>query len=93
MESILQKEKRCYICGTTFNLHLHHVFAGSRRKLSDQDGCVCYLCMQHHIGTYGVHNFPKLDKELKQKCERAWLKRYRKSVEEFIERYGKNYLP
>ena len=92
-ESILQKNKECYICKRTDNLHLHHVFYGTaNRKLSDEDGCTCYFCLEHHTGDHGVHFNPDLDKKLKKECQLAWMRSNEKSVEEFRWRYGKNYL-
>lgn len=32
MKSILQKEKKCWLCGSTLNLHRHHVFGGSANR-------------------------------------------------------------
>lgn len=92
IDSILSNNKECYICGSTINLHRHHVFFGrANRRLSDEDGCVVYLCQAHHTGAYGVHNNRKLDLILKAKCEAEWLKRYG-DKKDFIKRYGKNYL-
>lgn len=92
-KSILQNDKKCYVCGTTLNLHLHHIYYGTaNRKLSDADGCVVYLCLHHHTGAAGVHNNRKLDLYLKCRCERAYLNKYNKTVEDFIQRYGRNYL-
>lgn len=92
-KSILQDEKECYICHTTANLHLHHVYFGiGNRKLSDQDGCVVYLCMNHHTGAQGVHTHRKLDLELKRTMQTCWMNLYGKTVTDFIQRYGKNYL-
>ena len=49
MKSIIQDGKECYLCGTTINLHLHHVFFGTyRRKQSDDYGVTVYLCQKHH---------------------------------------------
>lgn len=93
VKSIIQNEKACYICGTTQNLHLHHIFFGSaNRRLSDADGCVVYLCQRHHTGAAGVHGNRKIDLSLKTKCEKAWLEHYGKTIEDFIKRYGRNYL-
>ena len=93
VKSILQRNKACYVCGTTLNLHLHHIYYGTaNRKLSDEDGCVVYLCQRHHTGAAGVHTNRKIDLTLKTKCELAWLKEYDKTIEDFIERYGRNYL-
>lgn len=93
VKSLLQRNKACYICGTTLNLHLHHIFYGTaNRSLSDADGCVVYLCQAHHTGARGVHFNKKLDLSLKMKCEQAYLKHYNKTIDDFIQRYGKNYL-
>lgn len=92
-KSLLQTEKECYVCGTTQGLHYHHIFYGTaNRRLSDEDGCGVYLCQRHHTGAAGVHFNRKADLTLKERCERAWLEYYNKTIEDFIERYGKNYL-
>ena len=91
--SILQRNKACYVCGTTLNLHLHHIFYGTgNRKLSDKDGCVIYLCHAHHTGGQGVHFDRRLDLTIKAKCQIEWQRQYGKTTEDFIKRYGKNYL-
>ena len=93
VKSLLQRNKACYVCGTTLNLHLHHIFYGTaNRSLSDKDGCVVYLCVDHHTGTTGVHHNQKLNITLKQKCQIAWQEQNNKTVEDFIDRYGKSYI-
>lgn len=90
MKSILSNEKKCYICGTEQNLHLHHIYAGSNRKVSDKNGFWVYLCMNHHTGDYGVHNNPDSNKWLKQTCQRKFEET--RSRAEFITLIGKNYV-
>lgn len=81
------------MCGTTLNLHVHHVFYGTaNRRLSDEDGCVVYLCQRHHTGEQGIHNNHKADKTLKAKCQIEYMRQNNKTLEEFIARYGKNFL-
>lgn len=93
VKSILQRNKACYICGTTLNLHLHHIFYGTaNRKKSDADGCIIYLCQRHHTGAAGVHFNKDLDLKIKSRCQEAYLKTYNKTIEDFIARYGRNYL-
>lgn len=92
MKSILQTEKECYVCKTTQSLQLHHIFFGRNRKRADKEGCTCYLCQYHHTGSGGVHNNRELDLKLKKLCEARWLEYYSKGIDDFIERYGKNYL-
>lgn len=91
--SILQKEKQCLICGTMQNIHTHEVFFGRNRQKAIDDGCCVYLCGKHHNqSNYGVHFNRELDLSLKKVMENAWLKYYNKSIDEFITRYGRNYL-
>lgn len=91
--SLIQKDKRCIVCGTTLNIHTHEVFFGKNRKKSIEDGCCVYLCGKHHNqSNEGVHFNHDLDLKLKIAMEKAWLKKYDKAIEDFIERYGKNYL-
>jgi len=93
VRSLLQQTETCYICGTTLNLHLHHIYYGTaNRKLSDADGCVVYLCQRHHTGAQGVHFNRKIDLTLKARCQIAWQKYYNKTTEDFIARYGRNYI-
>lgn len=94
MKSIIQDKKECFICGKTTNLHNHHILFGKNRKKADEDGLTVYLCYGHHEGTNGVHgkNGHDLDIYLKTIAENEYLKTYRKNVDDFIERYGKNYL-
>ena len=91
--SILQDEKRCYICNTTQNIHIHEVYFGKNRKKSIEDGCCVYLCGKHHNQSNdGVHFNHSLDQKLKKKMESQWLKHYNKTLEDFIKKYGRNYL-
>ena len=95
MKSIIQKEKRCFCCYTTNNLEEHHIFFGTaNRKLSEQDGLKVWLCLYHHKGTTGVHGRDghTLDKYLKSIAQIAYMQYYKKTEEDFIKRYGKNYL-
>lgn len=75
-------------------MHKHHVFYGTaNRRKSEEDGCWVWLCAKHHnMSDEGVHFDKKLDLELKIVVELMWLEYYSKTIEDFIKRYGKNYL-
>ena len=95
MESIISTERRCHVCGREDDLALHHIFYGvSNRKKSDEDGLTCYLCWECHQGRWGVHGYDgyDLNTSLKREAQRAWMKHYGKTVEDFIARYGKSYI-
>ena len=89
--SIIQQDKRCYVCGTTQNLHLHHTIFGKNRKKADEDKLTVYLCYEHHEGTNGVHgkNGHELDMKLKRLSVKVWCEYYGKTEEEFRMRYGR----
>ena len=91
--SIIQKEARCYVCGTSQNIHIHEVFFGKNRQISIEDGCCVYLCGRHHNQSNdGVHFNHDLDLQLKRTMEDKWLEYYDKTIEDFIRRYGRNFL-
>ncbi len=92
MKSIIQDTKECYFCGRTNDLELHHIFMGQKhRGLADEDGLVVWLCANHHrISNNSVH----LNKEMRLTLQILGQKKYLEthSMEEWMERYGKNYI-
>lgn len=95
IKSVLQKEKVCYICGTTRNLEGHHVFSGSaNRKRSDKRGLVVWLCdVDHRIGKSSVHNNPNgpVDLYLKTTAQRHY-EEHIGSREQFRQEFGKSFI-
>ena len=89
--SLISKSKCCYVCGTTQNIHLHHIYMGANRNNSDKIGAWVYLCANHHNGSSaGVHYNHKLDQELKMKAQEEYEKTH--SREEFMKIIKRNYL-
>lgn len=94
-KSIVSNREYCYICEmykglTVRGTELHHMCHGQgRRKLADADGLTVRLCHTCHtlLHDHGVH-----DRDLQQIAERTYLEHYNKTVDDFIARYGKNYL-
>ena len=92
MESILQDNKECYVCGTTCNLHDHHIVYGtSNRKQSEKYGLKVWLCMEHHTGSAGVHFNKDLDLHLKKLAQEHFEALYG-ARNEFMKVFGRNYL-
>lgn len=90
MQSILQSEKYCWVCGTTYNLHKHHIYGGGNRKTSDQNGFWVWLCAKHHnMSNAGVHFNKELDNTLKMVCQQEFERTHTRK--EFMDRIGKNY--
>ena len=73
--------------------HKHHVFGGANRKLSEKDGLYFYLKPEmHNMSDKGIH-FNKDFMDYAHKVgQLAWQEYYNKTKEDFIQRYGKNYL-
>ena len=94
MDSIIQSRKECIICGSYHGLESHHCLLGKNRKKAEEDGLKVWLCYEHHRGTNGVHgkNGNELQEHLKVIAETVWLDYYDKTKEDFIIRYGRNYL-
>lgn len=91
--SLMQDNKQCYVCNTTLNIHTHEVYHGKNRKKSIEDGCCVYLCGRHHNqSNAGVHFNKELENILKKEMQLYWMKYYNKTIDDFIKRYGRNYL-
>lgn len=92
-KSIIQDNKDCYRCHTVLNLEKHHCLFGPYRKKAETDGLWVYLCHNHHTGDQGVHTTdPAYKLILQQKAQLAYMEEKHKTIEDFIERYGRNYL-
>lgn len=90
MNSIIQKEKECYFCGTTSDLHSHHIFEGRNRQNSEKYGLKVYLCSKHHnLSNDSVHFNPIYMNLLKKIGQLYFEKTYDK---EFIKIFKRNYL-
>lgn len=91
MDSIMQEDKCCYICGRRDHLQCHHVYMGvPGRKNSEAYGLKVWLCMDHHTGPNGVHHNIEYDRMLKKIGQREFEKKY--SRRDFMNVFGKNYL-
>ena len=79
---------------TAIYCHRHEVFFGIRnRQKSIEDGLIVFLRPEMHNGSSrGVHANIKFNLYLKKIAEKVWLDYYKKDVDDFIKRYGQNYL-
>lgn len=98
-ESILQKKDgRCYLCMKLdgdyriyASLHMHHVFGGPNRSISEGEGFKVYLCPEHHLyGQKAVHKNHRIMEMVQQDAQREYEKNHTR--EEFMELIGRNYL-
>lgn len=92
---IMPKSKKYSTVRTKKYSERHEVFFSKAYRIkSIKDGLIIFLTEEDHRGTNGVHgkNGDKLNRYLKRTAEKAWMKYYKKTKEEFQKRYGKNYL-
>ena len=91
--SLLNKaENTCYLCGrTSGKLDRHEVFNGAYRQKSKKLGLWVSLChFECHLN--GVHNNAKMNRRLKQQAQKAAMKEYGWTIDEFRNQFSKNYL-
>lgn len=93
MKSILQTEKRCYMCGSVRWLELHHIFNAYNKKNSEKYGLLVYLCHYcHNEPPNGVHHNAKNRITLQANAQKAAMKYYGWSEDDFRSIFHKNYL-
>ena len=93
MESIMQSEKKCYLCGRNGSmdpLEQHHIFGGANRKLSEKYGLKVWLCGDrcHRNGPEAVHKNKQVAVVLKAKGQIAFENYYDGN---FLQIFGRNY--
>lgn len=91
-KSIVQEDEQCIICGSIQGLQRHHIFFGRpNRQHSEEDGLWCWVCYYHHNASMmSVHQNHAMDLKLKKYAQSIYEQKHTR--EEFMERYGKNYL-
>ena len=80
MRSIMTDNlKKCYYCGTTDDVELHHCIHGNKenRALSTQYHLLIGICSDCHRGINGIHGKYGEEKDLKLQAEaqQAWEER------------------
>ena len=91
-KSIMQKEKVCYVTGSTYNLDCHHCIHGSNRKKADKLGLTVWLRHDVHMALHSRQKpFQNLDDQLKIEAQRAYEDKIG-TREDFIRDFGRNYL-
>ena len=92
MRPIMHTEKGiCYRCGAYGQTHEHHIFDGPNRKNSERYGLKVYLCIPCHVTARdAVHNDIKEMRKLQIDGQKEFEKK--KSREEFMKIFGRNYI-
>lgn len=92
MKSIITDDmNECYICHSTQNIEIHHIFGGVNRSNSTIYGLVIPLCHRcHNEPPYGVHFNKEMADELKALGQAKFEQRF--ADIDFKEVFGRNYL-
>ena len=90
-KSIMQSEKRCYLCDRKTCLERHHVMSGTaNRKLSERFGLWVWLCHDCHTGKQGAQYDPVKNFLLRAEAQRAFEELY--DHDTWMETFYKNYI-
>lgn len=90
-QSLLQETKECFITGRTDYLHKHHIYGGSNRIVSEEEGFFIYLIPEFHTTTaQGIHNDDEFLKAMQKICQHIYEENHTR--EEFIRLIGKSYI-
>lgn len=94
MKSIIQEEKKCYICGKNGNLDpldMHHVYGGAERNNSEKYGLKVWLCHNNcHLN--GVHADANLNRKLKAEIQQIAMEYYDWAIEDFRNIFRRSYI-
>lgn len=91
--SIMQDDLTvCFLCGASGRkLDRHEPFGGANRQKSKAHGMWCMLCHEPcHLSI--VHREAEENNRLKVKAQRLAMEKYGWTKDDFIRKYGKNYV-
>ena len=85
--------RRCFLCGRSGRMELHHIFGGALRKKSDRMGLVVDLCPAcHNQPPNGAHFNPAVMQQLHTYGQRLAMYQNNWTKQDFIREFGKNYM-
>ena len=83
--------EHCILTGSPI-IHIHHVFGGPNRRLSEADGFIIPLRPDlHNMSDNGIHFNKELDLHFKRLCQ-EYFEAHMGTRKEFIEKYGRSWL-
>lgn len=89
IKSVMQSEKRCFVCGKAYDLERHHAISGwANRRLADKYGLTVWLCHDCHRS---LHDKGKYDRELKEYAQTVF-ERVHGNRDDFRRIFGRSYL-
>lgn len=77
----------CQVCGRSGVTHMHHIFEGARRTVSERMGFVIELCPCCHEK---AHNNKDFGDTLKRDCQMEYLEDH--SMQDWMDLMGRNWI-
>lgn len=87
-DSIIQDERRCFICDNPV-VDRHHAFEGAYRNASEEWGAIIYLCRRCHMK---AHDDEHLLSFLRKIAQRKVMEHYGWDEWDFIKHIGRSFL-
>lgn len=79
----------CVITGSKESIHIHHIFGGAKKSLSEKYGFLIPMRYDwHNMTPYSIHQDRELDLHYKTKCQDYYIQHYG-SKEGFISEFGR----
>lgn len=90
------KDDFCFLCKRNRHagrLEVHHIFGAANRSKSDYYGLTVTLCEDcHRLADHAVHRSGETMQYLHEYGQKKAMREQGWTVQEFMERFGKNYL-
>ena len=81
------KRHFCEVCGEYGVTHIHHIFGGRQRRISEREDFVIELCPKCHEK---AHNDREFSLALKHDCQLQFM--FIHSLDEWMDLMGKDYM-
>jgi len=88
-KSIIQDEKRCYLCQTVVGLDRHHCLEGAFKKIAEKLGLWVWLCRRCHKTVQGNEDNMQ---RLREIAQLKAMKHYKWTATQFKGVVGRNFL-
>lgn len=90
LKSSVSKERKCWFCGSDRFLEVHHAFSGCFRDKATEDGLFVLVCRECHSKLHFSAEGRAMSDKLRAEAQRKYEEGH--SREEFMRRYGRNWI-
>lgn len=76
MQSIISKERKCFLCGSVDGLEEHHIFGNANRNNSEKYGLKVFLCRKCHDRIHFSKDSRKMMDSLRSLAQKKFEEAY-----------------